>query len=176
MKRDNNIHTTEEIGQVRKLYDGTLYPDIQINTCRNIDRLFPTRVIARGGVSQPLPIRSTQLENVEFSVGETSYDLYDYIALNRVTGTLVVKEGEVAFEKYFAGNNEKTRWMSMSVAKSISAILAGVAIQEGLISNIDDPVTNYLPRFKGSAYEGVTVRHLLQMTSGVAWNETYTDP
>jgi CubicO group peptidase (beta-lactamase class C family) len=62
------------------------------------------------------------------------------------------------------------------VVKSMTATLIGAAIQDGHIASIDDPIVNYLPRFKGTAYDGVTVKHLLQMTSGVAWNETYTDP
>ncbi|MCJ7814785.1 MAG: beta-lactamase family protein, partial [Xanthomonadales bacterium] len=80
------------------------------------------------------------------------------------------------FEKYLLGNDEHTRWMSMSVVKSMTATLIGAAIQDGHIASIDDPIVNYLPHFKGTAYDGVTVKHLLQMTSGVAWNETYTDP
>ena len=64
----------------------------------------------------------------------------------------------------------------MSVVKSMTATLIGAAIQDGYIESIDDPIVRYLPRFGGTAYDGVTVRHLLQMTSGVAWNETYTDP
>jgi CubicO group peptidase (beta-lactamase class C family) len=64
----------------------------------------------------------------------------------------------------------------MSVVKSMTAMLIGAAIKDGYIDDIDDPIVRYLPRFKGSAYEGVTVRQVLQMASGVAWNETYTDP
>jgi CubicO group peptidase (beta-lactamase class C family) len=64
----------------------------------------------------------------------------------------------------------------MSVVKSMTATLIGAAIQDGYIGSIDDLVVSYLPRFKNTAYDGVTVRQILQMTSGVAWNETYTDP
>ena len=66
--------------------------------------------------------------------------------------------------------------LSKSVVKAMTATLVGAAIHDWHIKSIDDPVTDYLPQFLGSAYDGVTVRHLLQMTSGVAWNETYTDP
>jgi CubicO group peptidase (beta-lactamase class C family) len=65
--------------------------------------------------------------------------------------------------------------MSMSVVKSITATLIGMAIQDGSIQDIDDPLTDYLPQLTGTAYDGVTVRNLLQMASGVAWNETYID-
>jgi CubicO group peptidase (beta-lactamase class C family) len=169
-------HASEPIGTVRQIYDGQLYPDVQVNTFRNIDRLFPTRVVKRGNHVYPLPTAEGQLENFRFESAGKSYDLYDYLSLNRVSGMLVVQDGEVIFEKYLLGNDEKTRWMSMSVVKSIAATLVGMAIRDGYINSIDDPVTDYVEALRGSAYEGVTVKHLLQMASGVAWNETYTDP
>jgi len=171
-----NPHAAEPIGTVRQVYDGALYPDLQVNTFRNIDRLFPTRVVPTGDHVYPLPQRSEQLQNFTFESRGRQFDLYDYLALNRVAGLLVVKDGEVAFERYFLGNTRQTRWMSMSVVKSITATLVGMAIRDGYIESIDDPLTRYLPQFEGSAYDGVTVRNLLQMASGVDWNETYTDP
>lgn len=166
----------EEIGTVRQIYDGALYPDIQVRTFRNIDRLFPTRVIKHGTSVYPLPKSDVPLKGVEFTSAGRKYDLYDYMSLNRVSGLLVLKNGKIAFERYELGNTETTRWMSMSVVKSISSTLVGAAIKEGYIKSLDDPITRYLPKLAGSAYEGVTVRNVLQMASGVRWNETYTDP
>jgi len=74
------------------------------------------------------------------------------------------------------GNTERTRWVSMSVAKSITATLVGAAIQEGFISGVEDPVTKYVPQLDRTAYDGVSIRNLLQMASGSKWDETYTDP
>ena len=64
----------------------------------------------------------------------------------------------------------------MSVAKSLVSTLVGAAIKDGYIASINDPVTKYLPQLSGSAYEGVSVRDMLMMASGVKWNETYVDP
>ncbi len=169
-------HADETIGTVRQVYDGALFPDTQVNTFRNIHRLFPTRLVKAGSQAYPLPAARKTLANFRFTSREKEYDLYDFLSLNRVSGLLVVKSGEVAFEQYYLGNTRSTRWMSMSVVKSITATLVGVAIRDGYIHSIDDQLTDYLPQFAGSAYDGVTVRHLLQMASGVAWNETYTDP
>jgi CubicO group peptidase (beta-lactamase class C family) len=170
-------HAEEPIGTVREVYDGRLYPDIQVNTFRNIDRLFPTRLVRSGASAGALPLRPLPLaEDFSFTVGEQRYDLYDVLSLNRVAGLLILQDGAIRFEKYLLGNDDSTRWMSMSVVKSMTATLVGAAIQDGLIESIDDPVTRYLPRFRGTAYDGVTVRQLLMMASGVAWNETYTDP
>jgi len=169
-------HADESIGGVREVYDGRLFPDLQVNTFRNIERLFPTRLVARGAQVRALPRRERQLESLRFSSAGQHYDLYDVVALNRVSGLLVLKDGEIAYERYFLGNTEHSRWMSMSVVKSVCGLLIGAAIQDGLIDSIDTPLTRYLPQLTGSAYADVTVRQVLQMTSGVAWNETYTDP
>jgi CubicO group peptidase (beta-lactamase class C family) len=171
-----NPHASEPIGTVREVYDGRLLPDILVNTFRNIDRLFPTRTVRPGQYVYPLPAGNTRLGSVPFTSKGKNYDLYDYLSLNRVSGLLVLKNGRIALETYQLGNTERTRWMSMSVVKSITATLIGAAIKDGHITSLDDPVTRYLPELASSAYDGVSVRNLLQMASGVKWNEEYTDP
>ena len=172
-----NPHKDEPIGTVRQVYDGALTPDLQANTFRNIDRLFATAKVAHDPNNiKVLPHAKEKLGNVKFKSHGKDYDLYDYLSINRISGLIVIKDGEIVLEDYELGNTENTRWMSMSVVKSITATLIGMAIQDGYIKSIDDPIVNYLPELKGSSYDGVTVKHILQMASGVAWNETYTDP
>jgi CubicO group peptidase (beta-lactamase class C family) len=170
------FNAAERIGTVREVYDGTLTTDIQVNTFRNIDRLFPVRIVKHGPDVLALPAAAELLTKVEFSSGGKTYDLIDYMALNRVTALLALKDGEIAYEDYEMGNTQKTLWMSMSIAKSITSSLLGAAIQDGHIKSIDDPVTRYVGKLKNSAYDGVSLRFLLQMASGVKWDETYTDP
>jgi len=79
-------------------------------------------------------------------------------------------------EDYFLGNTDQTRWMSMSVAKSVSSTLVGAAIQDDLIGSVEDSLIAYLPELRGSGYESVSIRHLLQMTSGVKWDDSPTNP
>ena len=169
-------HANEPIGTVRQIYDGALTPDLAVNTFRNIDRLFPTRTIKTGKTPYPLPRAQTQLAQIRFTSNNRDYDLFDYLALNRVTALLIIKDGKIVNETYQEGNTERTRWMSMSVAKSITSTLIGAAVKDGYIGSIDDPVTKYVPRLAGSAYDGVTVRQVMMMASGVKWDETYTDP
>ncbi|WP_342030404.1 serine hydrolase domain-containing protein [Pseudomonas sp. SST3] len=171
-----NPHANDRIGTIQQLYDGALMPDIQVNTLRNIERLFATATVRHGAAVLPLPAAAKSLGDVGFDSGGKRYDLYDYVSLNRVSGLLVIKDGRIAHESYQFGNTPQTRWTSMSLAKSITATLVGVAIQDGYIECIDDPIVQYLPALEGSAYDGVSVRDLLQMASGVGWNETYTDP
>lgn len=169
-------HAQEQIGKVEQVYDGALTPDLAVNTFRNIDRLFPSRTIKAGGKASELPKSDRELGKVVAEIKGEKYDLFDYLALNQVTGLIVMKDGKVVYETYQRGNTPKTRWMSMSVAKSISSTLVGAALKDGLIKSLDDNVVDYVPRLKGSAYDGVSVRDVLMMSSGVKWVETYTDP
>lgn len=169
-------HGHEPIGTVEQIYDGAMLPDLAVSTYRNIDRLFPTHTIKAGGHPYPLPKSDKQLGNVKFTQDGKKYDLYDFVALDSITAMLVIKDGKIVYETYQRGNTEKTRWMSMSMAKSITSTLAAVAIKDGLIKGLDAQVVDYVPKLKGSAYDGVSLRNVLMMSSGVKWNETYTDP
>jgi CubicO group peptidase (beta-lactamase class C family) len=169
-------HADEPIGDVEAVYGGHLTPDMAVNTYRNIDRLFPSRVIEAGDSPRELPPSEEEsIDGLTFEVEGEQYDIYDYLALNNVTGLIVLKDGKVVYETYQRGNDRDTRWMSMSIAKSISSTLAGMAIKDGLIDGLDVQVVDYVPALEGSAYDGVTLRDILMMSSGVAWNETYTD-
>jgi CubicO group peptidase (beta-lactamase class C family) len=158
------------------MYDGRLRPDIAVNTYRNIGRLFPTRIVHRGKTVYALPKASYQLSNIRFQSHGKTWDLIDYLAVNRVGGLLVLKNGEIVYEDYEFNNSETTRWMSMSIAKSITSTLIGAAIQQRRIGSVGEPVTRYVAQLVGSAYEDVSIRDILMMSSGVKWNETYTDP
>jgi CubicO group peptidase (beta-lactamase class C family) len=98
------------------------------------------------------------------------------MAADRASGVLVLKDGRVLLERYGLGRGPQDRWTSFSVAKSVTSTLVGAAIQDGRIGSLDDAVTRYVPELKGSGYDGVTVRQLLTMSSGVRWNEDYADP
>jgi CubicO group peptidase (beta-lactamase class C family) len=118
-------HATERIGTVRQIYDGVLAPETAVNTFRNIDRLFPTRTIPHATTPLPLPPAATPLTRVTIVDHGRRYDLEDYLELNRVAGLLVLDHGRVKLERYRFGNTARTRWMSMSIAKSITSTLIG---------------------------------------------------
>jgi CubicO group peptidase (beta-lactamase class C family) len=169
-------HRSEPIGTVRQIYDGVLTPELAVNTFRNIDRLFPTRLVRASTRPFPLPSTGQPFPPVTFKDGGVQYDLERYLELNRIAGLLVLKDGLIALERYRFGNTERTHWMSMSIAKSITSTLVGAAIRQGYIRSLSDSVTRYVPALAGSGYAGVTVRDVLMMASGVRWNETYSDP
>lgn len=157
------------------MYDGALPLAVAVRTFRNIDRLFPTRAVHRAATPSPLPQGSTPLGPVSFTSRGRRYTLDDYVRLNNVTGLLVLHDGRIAFEHYYHGNTDRTRWMSMSVAKSITSTLIGAAVRQHRIDSIGAQVVQYVPALKGSAYDGATIRDVLMMSSGAKWIETYTD-
>jgi len=169
-------HENEPIGSVREVYDGTLSPEMAVQTFRNIHRLFPSRVVPRSTSPRPLPVAAEPLGDIAFDDDGTTYSIDEFLEANRVAGLLVLQHGEVKAERYRLGNTERTRWMSMSVAKSMTSTLTGAALKEGLIGSLTDPVTQYVPALAGTAYDGASVRDVLLMSSGVQWSETYTDP
>ncbi|WP_157956872.1 serine hydrolase domain-containing protein [Salinicola aestuarinus] len=170
-------HAHEPIGDVGDAYSGRLTPDLAVNTYRNIDRLFPSRVIPAGDAVRALPPAPADLGDLCLRAGGNDYDLFDYLALNSVTGLLVLQRGRVRYETYQRGNAPDTRWMSMSLAKSVTSTLAGMAIRDGLIAEgLAARVGDYVPALAESDYAAVSLRDLLMMASGVGWDETYTDP
>jgi len=142
---------------------------------RTIEKILKTNVIPRGASVRPLPKAAAQIAPT-FTHGGRTYTLDQYMEAYRVSGVLVLKNGRIILERYGLGRGPTDRWTSFSVAKSITSTLVGAAIQDGDIKDINDPVTRYIPDLKGSAYEGVSVRQMLMMSSGVKWNEDYTDP
>lgn len=166
----------QELAGARQVFDGKMLPRVEAATFEHSDALFPAKVVEHKGPVQPLAAAANSLPNVSFESGGNRYDLFDYLAYNRVAGLLILKDRKVVFEDYELGSGPDTRWPSFSMAKSVSSTLVGAALQQGLIKSLDEPLTKYLPELKGGAYEGVSIRNVLQMASGVKWDETYTDP
>ncbi|MGB3752893.1 MAG: serine hydrolase domain-containing protein [Parerythrobacter sp.] len=99
-----------------------------------------------------------------------------YLAEHNAAGIMVLEDGRVRYEKYGLGMKATDRWTSFSVAKSFTSTLLGAAVKDGSIASLDDPVSKYVPGLVGSAYDDVSIEQLATMTSGVAWNEDYSDP
>ena len=103
-------------------------------------------------------------------------DIDTYMAGQRSAGLVVLHNGKLRLERYGLDFDKDGRWTSFSVAKSFTSTLVGAALRDGYIKSMDDKVSDYIPDMKGSAYDDVSVRQLLTMTSGVRWNEDYADP
>jgi CubicO group peptidase (beta-lactamase class C family) len=147
-------------------------PALQVHGFRVVDRLFSSRKIPRS--SQPKPLaRGSELE-VVYKPADDLLDVDGFMDRNRLSGLLILKEGKVRLERYGLGLQEHERWSTMSTVKTMTAMLAGAAVQDGAL-NLDEKVTFYLPALAGSAYDDVTIRHVMTMTSGVRWIESYSD-
>jgi len=151
-------------------------PEQQVAGYRNSDKIFLTRTIKAGDLAYPLPYQLVDLSSVEIKLNDASMTVDEYFTRHSVAGLLVIKDGKVLYERYGLGNNEDSKWISFSVAKSVVSMLIGAAIQDGYIASVDEKVTHYLPLLKGSSYDQSSIANLLQMASGVQWNEDYADP
>jgi CubicO group peptidase (beta-lactamase class C family) len=147
--------------------------------------IFPTRRVVANTQAVPLEMAAAeQLIDGSFEYvvpfGEKTQTVDGgvdaFMQRMRTAGLIVVKDGEVRLERYGLGHNAQRPWVSFSVTKSVVSMLVGAAIKDGFINSVDDPVTDYLPHLRNGAYAGVSVGQLLQMSSGVKWNEDYTDP
>ena len=126
-----------------------------------------SRVIEAGDNVLPLPAGEPL---------ELPLDLDAYMAQQRSAAIVILIDGKVVLERYGLGFGPEGRWTSFSVAKSLTSTLVGAAIRDGKIRSLDDKVSEYIADLRGSEYDDVTIRQLLTMTSGVAWNEDYDDP
>jgi len=137
---------------------------------RALDRLpvlAKARVVPAGGTPMPLPPGPPL---------KLPLDVDAYMAGQRSASLLIVHDGKLRLERYGLGFDNSGRWTTFSVAKSMTSTLVGAAIKDGYIRSMDDKVSDYIPEMKGSAYDDVSIRQLLTMTSGVKWNEDYADP
>lgn len=138
----------------------------------HFDQIFPARKVARA--AQPRALKRAAAEPaVRYSgfVGSGSID--DFLAKNRNTGLLVMQGDTVLVERYQYERKPEHRLTSMSMAKTVVAMLMGIAVQEGLIRSIDDRAATYVPELKGHPYGETSLRHLLTMSSGVRFSEVY---
>ena len=141
--------------------------DAAFRTMDRIPILAKANIIAAGDDVYPLP--NGDPLNIDTDVDA-------YMKDQRTAGIVIVQDGKIRLEKYGLDFNGDGKWTSFSVAKSFTSTLVGAAIKDGYIKSIEDKVSAYIPDLKGSAYDDVTIRQLLTMTSGVRWNEDYADP
>ncbi len=139
---------------------------------RRMYQLFPSDTVAHGPRVHPLPAgQPLRLPDHR----DTQAWLDTYMQRYHVAGVMVVQDGKVRLQRYALGFTPSGHWTSYSVAKSVTSLLLGIALRQGYIHSLADPLDRYIPELKHTAYAKVTVRELLTMTSGVAWDENYTD-
>lgn len=146
----------------------------RVENFRHMDEVFPADDIAGARRPVDFPRREGPLD-VTYRYGGERRTLAEYHDRADTTGLLVVKDGKVLHERYLQGADAESRFTSWSVAKSFVSTLVGMALAEGRIRSLDDPIDRYVPKLADSAYAGVPIRHVLQMSSGVEFDEDYDD-
>ncbi len=139
-----------------------------------MERIFPSIEIAASPNPIPLPTALQPLPETLVVNGQPR-DLAAFLDQTKTTSLLIVKDGTIIVDDRFQGYGPDTLATSFSVAKSFVATLVGMAVHQGLIGSLEDPVTDYLPELTGSGFDGATIADLLQMTSGVNFTEIYND-
>jgi CubicO group peptidase (beta-lactamase class C family) len=129
------------------------------------------RVPAPGPV-QPLP-RAESSPPIVYRFRNLQYTLPDYLDRQRATGLLILKDGRIVAEHYRYGRTEEARFLSFSMAKSVTSLLLGIALEQGLIASLDDPAARYARDLEGTPYGATSVRDLLHMSSGLTFTERY---
>ncbi|NOV21906.1 class C beta-lactamase-related serine hydrolase, partial [Ensifer adhaerens] len=146
--------------------------DVNAFAFRNMDELFTIRTVPHSGAAWVLPREDHKLDfSYEFN-GKT-FIAEDFLERSYTNAFLVMKNGKIVTEIYRNNSDASTRFMGWSMTKSITAMLVGAAVADGYIASIDDPVVKYLPELKKGGYREVTLRQILEMRSGVDYEERY---
>ncbi|MEU6561437.1 serine hydrolase domain-containing protein [Nocardia nova] len=138
---------------------------------------YLTDTAAASDHPEPLSTRGLKALDASYVYKGRNQTVSDYLKRSSTRGFMVMKDNQILDERYFDGYSASSRFNSWSVGKSITAAALGIAVSDGRISSIDDPVTKYVPELAKSGYAGVSIRNLLTMSSGTAYDETdYTNP
>ena len=142
----------------------------------NIKEILPTRQVSKSQNFYPFRYDLLDLSNLKYKFKGEEFSLEDFIQTFKIAGLIVIRDGVILYESYDFGNDETTKWVSFSVTKSVTSMLLGAAIKDGHIKSVEDKVTIYLPQLLNSNYKDVSIKQVLQMSSGIDWNEDYEDP
>ncbi len=162
--------------QIKRVYQViTLFESENIvENFRSMDRIFDITTVHRGDEVKLLKSIPGQLPATYYYGGEEK-SIEDFLEETWTTGFLVLLDGNIIYEEYFLGNHQDTKVISWSVSKSIVSALVGIAVNDGYINDIREPVTKYVPCLQESGYAGVPIKDILQMSSGIHFNEDYAD-
>ena len=142
----------------------------------HMDEYLPTKIVDKADQ----PFIFPRIENIslpaDFDHNGDTYNTLQYIDSSFTQGLIFIKNDTIQYENYWRGQKEDVEHISWSVAKSYISALFGIAIEEGFIKNIHQTVDEYLPELRDSGYDGVKIKDVLQMSSGIKFDETYSDP
>jgi len=139
----------------------------------NMQGLFPSRTVRTANPTKLEAGTTGVALPLTYEYAGTTRNVRQFLEETETSGLIVLRDGRVMHEEYALGSSPETRWISWSVAKSIVSAMIGIALNDGLIESISDPITRYVPELAGSAYDGVAIEDILEMSSGARWDEGY---
>tara|TARA_B100000470_G_scaffold186395_1_gene151832 strand:- start:294 stop:1451 length:1158 start_codon:yes stop_codon:yes gene_type:complete len=168
---------SNNVNEERLRFVGSLFTgEEQYQNLNRVYEIFPTSKLSHS--SKPLVFKKgAPLElPSNFIFEDKVVKVDEYLSRTDTSALLILKDGKISYENYWLTGGKNVQWISMSVAKSFISALIGIAIDQGHIKSLEDEVTDYVPQLKNSAYDNVRIKDILQMSSGAAWNEDYSDP
>lgn len=162
--------------EIRQLYNTVRLfdADVIVHNFSHMADIAPTVTIAKSGTTNPLGEQPQALPDTFAYKGENR-SIKDYLTSSSATSLVVIKGNDITHQSYMQGTSELDKRISWSMAKSFLSAIFGIAVEEGHIKNLNAPVTDYVPSLIGSGYDGITIKNVLQMSSGVYFNEDYGD-
>ncbi|MEM8768853.1 MAG: serine hydrolase domain-containing protein [Pseudomonadota bacterium] len=137
---------------------------------------YPVNEMAPAATPHELPPGEPFALPESFVHGDRVINTEAFLTHTDTAALLVLHDGRVRFENYWLSGGPEVPWLTHSVSKSLVATAVALALQEGLIEDLGDSISNYVPALMGSGFDGVSIRDVLQMSSGLRWNEDYADP
>lgn len=138
-------------------------------------RLLPSSTLTASASPDVFPDGTRVELPATFEFAGATIDTEEFLDVTDTAALLVLRNGEVVHEQYRLTGGRDVQWISWSVAKSFVSALVGIAVEQGHIRSIDEPISDYITVDPGSAYDGVSIKDVLQMSSGARWNEDYSD-
>ena len=145
---------------------------LRVGSFSRLDSFLPYYTLRKGASPMPLPKTASELK-LGYRFENQTYSLDDFLAHQRATGLLVIKDGQILAERYQHDRTATDRFVSHSMAKSIVSLAIGMALTEKKIASLDDIVAKYVPDLADNPYGETTIRNILRMASGVAFSEVY---
>jgi CubicO group peptidase (beta-lactamase class C family) len=142
-----------------------------VATYSHFGEMFPSRLVKRAAT--PWQFKRAAEPAISYTFKSDRFSIAEYLARNPTTGLLIAKDDTILYEHYQYARTDSDRFLSQSMAKTITAMLVGIAIAENKIKSVDDPVSTYVAGLVNTEYGGTSLRALLQMSSGVSFTENY---
>ncbi len=153
---------------------GTWFMDerVRVGAFSNLDKLLPHNTLKKAASPLPLPV-ATPEPRLEYRFEGQTLTIEDFLQRQRITGLLIIKDGQILVERYQYDRTPEHRLVSHSMAKSITSLAIGFVLAEKKIGSLDDKVSKYVPELAGYPYGETSIRSVLRMSSGVQFTETY---